>query len=153
MHLDQVDYLPDDVLVKTDRASMLVSLELRSVFLHGGLADLAASVDTSLHLRGGGKALVHHMLPDGLLAESRLGRYRKTAFRVPAAEWLRGPLAPPLERQLQSGLIFEEGYFDRQAAQSLAREHLSGARDRSEELWPLLALGLWVDRFCGLDGP
>jgi asparagine synthase (glutamine-hydrolysing) len=152
MHLDQVDYLPDDVLVKTDRASMLVSLEIRTVFLHGGLADLAASVDTSLHLRGGGKALVHDMLPDGLLATTRLGRYRKTAFRVPAAEWLRGPLAAPLERQLQSGLIFEEGYFDRQAAQGLAREHLSGARDRSEELWPLLALGLWVDRFSGLDG-
>jgi asparagine synthase (glutamine-hydrolysing) len=152
MHLDQIDYLPDDVLVKTDRASMLVSLEIRTVFLHGGLADLAASVDTSLHLRGGGKALAHRMLPPGLLATGRLGRYRKTAFRVPAAEWLRGPLKASLEQQLQSGLIFEQGYFDRQAAQGLAREHLSGSRDRSEELWPLLALGLWVDRFCGLDG-
>jgi asparagine synthase (glutamine-hydrolysing) len=152
MHLDQVHYLPDDVLVNTDRAGMLASLETRTVFLHGGLADLAATVDTSLHLRGGGKALVHDMLPDGLLATNKLGRYRKTAFRVPAAQWLRGPLAAPLERQLQSGLIFEEGYFDRQAAQGLVREHLTGVRDRSEELWPLLALGLWVDRFCGLDG-
>ena len=55
MHLDQAHYLPDDVLVKTDRASMLVSLEIRTVFLHAGLAELAGSLDTSLHLAGGGQ--------------------------------------------------------------------------------------------------
>src|SRR3989442_6309983 len=47
MHLDQIHYLPDDVLMKTDRASMLCSLEIRTAFLHGGLAELAGSVDTS----------------------------------------------------------------------------------------------------------
>src|SRR5437588_2486335 len=85
MHLDQVHYLPDDVLVKTDRASMLVSLEIRTAFLHAGLAELAGSLDTSLHLAGAGKALVHEMLPDGVLAPARSARparYRKTAFRV-----------------------------------------------------------------------
>ena len=117
MHLDQVHYLPDDVLVKTDRASMLVSLEIRTAFLHAGLAELAGSLDTSLHLAGGtGKALVHDMLPADLIPSSRFGRYRKTAFRVPAAEWLRGPLAPLLSSQLQHGSIYQEGYFDRGVA-------------------------------------
>ncbi len=151
MHLDQIHYLPDDVLVKSDRASMLVSLEVRTAFLHGGLADLAGSIDTQLHLAGAGKALIHEMLPAGLLPSSAVGRYRKTAFRVPAAEWLRGPLAPTLERQLERGTIYSEGYFDRAAARRLASEHAAGTHDHSDQLWPLLALGLWADRFHGLD--
>ncbi len=152
MHLDQIDYLPDDVLFKTDRAGMLASLEIRTVFLSRELADFAASLDTSTHLAGGGKALVRAMLPKGVINTPRLGRYRKTAFRVPAADWLRSPLAPVLHRQLDRGVIYAEGYFDRDAARALVGEHLSGGHDHSDQLWPLLALGLWADRFYGLDG-
>jgi asparagine synthase (glutamine-hydrolysing) len=152
MHLDQVHYLPDDVLVKTDRASMLVSLEIRTAFLHAGLAELAGSLDTSMHLGSGGKALVHAMLPDDLIPSTRFGRYRKTAFRVPAAEWLRGPLAEVLRRQLDGGTIYSEGYFDRDAAARLAHEHATSTHDHSDQLWPLLSLGLWADRFHGVDG-
>ncbi|HST54657.1 MAG TPA: asparagine synthase (glutamine-hydrolyzing) [Solirubrobacteraceae bacterium] len=151
MRLDQIDYLPDDVLVKADRAGMLVSLEIRSVYLHRGLAELAGSIDTSLHLSGQGKTLLHSMLPKGMAVNSRTStRYRKTAFRAPAAEWLRGPLAAALHRQLEHGMIFKEGYFNREAARELAREHISLVRDHSDLLWPLLALGLWVDRFFGV---
>ena len=152
MHLDQIDYLPDDVLFKTDRAGMLASLEIRTVFLNRELVDFAASLDTSVHLAGGGKAILRAMLPKGVIDTSRLRRYRKTAFRVPAADWLRGPLAPVLEGQLERGVIFAEGYFDREVARGLVREHLRGGRDYSEQLWPLLSLGLWADRFHGLDG-
>jgi asparagine synthase (glutamine-hydrolysing) len=151
MRLDQVDYLPDDVLMKTDRAGMLASLEIRSVYLHRGLAELAASVDASVHLRGRGKALLHAMLPPGMDTPRSPGRYRKTAFRAPAAEWLRGPLAPVLHRQLRSGSIYREGYIKREVARELVREHASSVRDHSDLLWPLLALGLWMDRFFGLD--
>jgi asparagine synthase (glutamine-hydrolysing) len=152
MHLDQVDYLPDDVLFKTDRAGMLASLEIRTVFLNRELADFAASLDTSVHLAGGGKALLRAMLPAGVLETPRLGRYRKTAFRVPAADWLRGPLADVLRAQPEHGVLYSEGYFAREAVRALVGEHLAGARDHSEQLWPLLALGLWVDRFCERDG-
>jgi asparagine synthase (glutamine-hydrolysing) len=152
MHLDQVHYLPDDVLVKTDRASMLASLELRTVFLSRELSELASSVAAPIHLGDGGKALVHDMLPPDLRVRGRVRGYRKTAFRVPAAEWLRGPLAPALDEQLRRGVIYEEGYFDRDCAAALVREHAAGARDHSERLWPLLSLGLWVDRFSGRDG-
>ncbi len=152
MRLDQLDYLPDDVLFKTDRAGMLASLEIRTVFLNRELADFAASLNSATHLAGGGKALLRAMLPHGVIDTSRLGRYRKTAFRVPVAHWLRGPLAEPLRRQLEDGVIYGEGYFDRRAVARLAGEHLAGAADHSAELWPLLSLGLWADRFCGLDG-
>jgi asparagine synthase (glutamine-hydrolysing) len=106
-----------------------------------------------MHLGGGGKAIVHAMLPAGVIAPPGRGRYRKTAFRVPAADWLRGPLAPVLDRQLERGVIYQEGYFDRQAVRQLVREHSSSVRDHTDQLWPLLSLGLWADRFCGLDGP
>ncbi|MHB8233856.1 MAG: asparagine synthase (glutamine-hydrolyzing) [Solirubrobacteraceae bacterium] len=152
MHLDQVHYLPDDVLVKTDRASMLVSLEIRTAFLHAGLAELAGSLDTSMHLGSNGKAIVHEMLPRDLIPSARFGRYRKTAFRVPAAEWLRGPLAGVLHSQLEQGSIYSEGYFDRDAARRLAREHATSTHDHSDQLWPLLSFGLWADRFHGVDG-
>jgi asparagine synthase (glutamine-hydrolysing) len=138
------------VLFKTDRAGMLASLEIRTVFLNRELADFAASLNGATHLAGGGKALLRAMLPSGVIATSRLGRYRKTAFRVPVAHWLRGPLAPALKRQLEHGVIYGEGYFDRDAVARLADEHVAGAADHSAELWPLLSLGLWADRFCGL---
>lgn len=150
MRLDQVDYLPDDVLVKTDRAGMLVSMEIRTVYLQRELAEFAASVDTSLHLGGRGKSLLHSMLPPGMDTR-RTRRFRKAAFNAPAAEWLRGALAPALRQQLDSGTIYEEGWFDRATAKGLAAEHLSGSHDHSDLLWGLLAFGLWSDRLLGAD--
>ena len=93
MHLDQVDYLPDDVLVKTDRAE--------HARLAGDPHRLPAPRPRRVRRLGrllaapgrGGKALLHAMLPPGMNT-APTGRYRKTAFRAPAAEWLRGPLAP-----------------------------------------------------------
>jgi len=151
MRLDQVDYLPDDVLVKTDRASMLASLEIRTVYLHRGLAEFAASMDTSLHLGGRGKNLLHAMLPPGMDTARRSGRFRKAAFRAPTAEWIRGPLAPTLRRQLERGWIFEQGWFRREEAGRLLDEHLGAGHDHSDVLWPLLSLGLWGDRVFGHD--
>jgi asparagine synthase (glutamine-hydrolysing) len=87
------------------------------------------------------------------MPKSGFGRYRKTAFRVPAAEWLRGPLAPVVQSQLEQGAIYREGYFDGAAVGGLVREHAASTHDHSDVLWPLLSLGLWVDRFYGLDGP
>jgi asparagine synthase (glutamine-hydrolysing) len=151
MRLDQVDYLPDDVLVKTDRAGMLASLEIRTVYLQRELAEFTASVDVSLHLGGRGKALLHAMLPSDMDTARKAKRYRKAAFRAPTAEWLRGPLAPVLDRQLEAGSIFEQDWFDRVAARSLVADHQSGAHDHSELIWPLLSLGLWADKLFGLD--
>jgi asparagine synthase (glutamine-hydrolysing) len=150
MRLDQQHWLPGDVLPKADRASMLVSLEVRTPYLHRELAEFAAAIPPETHARRDGKGLLRALLED-LLPEA--GRRRpKTAFRVPAASWLRGPLAPTVLEQLRAGSLYEEGWFERQAAQRMFHEHAAGRRDWSHALWPLLALGLWLDRFRGRNG-
>jgi asparagine synthase (glutamine-hydrolysing) len=150
MQLDQVHWLPGDVLAKADRASMLVSLEVRTPYLNHELAEFAATVSPELHVGGRGKALLRRLLAE-LLPSSSMRR-PKTAFRVPAADWLRGPLAPALRDQLHGGCACEEGWIDPAAASRLFDQHLRGERDRSEALWSLLAFGLWLDRLRGRGG-
>jgi len=150
MLLDQRHWLPGDVLVKADRASMLVSLEVRTPYLDHRLAEFAATISPDLHTAGKGKALLRRLLAD-LLPETSLRR-PKTAFRVPVAAWLRGPLAATMREQVERGCACEEGWVDRDAATALLERHLRGEEDRSEVLWPLLAFGLWLDRLRGRDG-
>ena len=85
------------------------------------------------------------------MAPEAAARCSKTAFRVPAADWLRGPLAPLVDRQLAHGSAFAEGWFDRREAAALVAEHRNGVRDASGAIWPLLAFGLWLDRMRDLD--
>jgi asparagine synthase (glutamine-hydrolysing) len=149
MVLDQLHWLPDDVLMKADRAGMRVSLEVRTPYLNRELAEFAATVPERLHARNGGKSLLRALLAE--VAPEVSGRRPKAAFRVPAAAWLRGPLFPLLDRQLAHGEAFAEGWFDRGEAARLLAEHRAGSRDRSDVLWPLLAFGLWLDRVRGRE--
>jgi asparagine synthase (glutamine-hydrolysing) len=150
MLLDQLHWLPDDVLVKADRAGMRVSLEVRTPYLNRDLAEFAATVSERVHVADGGKALLRAVLAQVAPAAS-LTRRPKTAFRVPAADWLRGPLAPLVDRQLTGGSAFVEGWFDRATAAAIVAEHRAGTRDLSAAIWPLLAFGLWLDRLRGRE--
>jgi asparagine synthase (glutamine-hydrolysing) len=140
MRHDTSMWLPDDVLAKADRASMLASLESRAPFLARELVEFAVSVPTSLHLSGGGKRLVRAALARAL--PSMETRRRKVAVRVPVAEWLRGPLRAELQSQLESNWIYD-GWFDRDEARGLAHEHFSGDVNHGVVLWPLFALSCW----------
>ena len=147
MWLDQTGWLADDILAKADRSSMLVSLEVRTPYLDRRLAEFANSLPIGVHCKRGGKPLLRgvlrRVLPDGNWSGS------KTAFRVPSAEWLRGPLAYALTSQVGSGAAFEEGWFDGGAARQMVDDHLARRSDWSHALWPLLAFGLWLDRVRG----
>ncbi len=147
MRLDQLQWLPDNVLMKADRASMLVGLEVRTPYLNRELAEFAATVSPLIHTSMGGKALLRRLL--GTLHPGSAPRRRKTAFRVPADKWLRGPLAPVIDNQLARGAIFEEGWFDRAEAQRIAAQHSRGVNDWTHVLWPLLSFGVWLDDFRG----
>jgi asparagine synthase (glutamine-hydrolysing) len=147
MRLDQLHWLPGDVLAKADRASMAVSLEVRTPYLHHELAEFAASVPAELHVARDGKRLLRCLLAD-VLPEAG-GRRPKTAFRAPVADWLRGPLAPALQGQLEKGSMFDEGWFARDPVAAVVGEHLRGVGDRGHLLWPLHAFGLWLDRLRG----
>jgi len=142
MHLDQMQWLPGDVLLKADRATMQASLEFRTPFLDRELAEFATSVPASLHVREGGKLLLRRVLQK-VLPEASHGR-RKVAFRIPSDQWLRGPLRQELLAQLDSGSLYADGWLERRAAAKLVSEHLAG-RDRSAILWPLVVLGVWLD--------
>jgi asparagine synthase (glutamine-hydrolysing) len=147
MVLDQRHWLVDDVLVKADRAGMRVSMEIRTPYLHRELAEFAATVPDHVHAGRHGKTLLRALLEQ--VAPEAARRRPKTAFRVPAADWLRGPLAPLLDRQIADGSAFAEGWFDREQAARMVAEHRSGAQDATAALWPLLAFGLWLDRVRG----
>lgn len=147
---DQALWLPDDVLAKADRASMLASLEVRTPFLQPALADLAAAIPIERHLRDGGKALLREILARRQPAGTP--RRSKVAFRVPAAEWLRGPLAPVIREQAADSALYRGGYMNRQAVTTAIAEHVSGRRDWSAVLWPLMVLAFWVDRVGAAGG-
>lgn len=146
MRLDQQHWLTDDVLMKADRAGMLVSLEVRTPYLHRELAELASSIPSAVHLAGSGKALLRRVLAQ---IAPQVARRRKAAFRVPLASWVRGPLAPVFETQLQSGVLFREGWIDAEAIKLRIDEHRSHRRDHAAVLWPVLILGLWLDAHRG----
>jgi asparagine synthase (glutamine-hydrolysing) len=146
MHFDQVQWLPDDVLVKADRASMLVGLELRTPYLQRELAEFAMSISPEVHLRNGGKAMLRQILARRLPVWDR--RRPKTAFRVPSADWLRGPLSTLVSRQIEEGSAFRQGWVDGPSTRSLLDEHCAGDADWSEVLWPILTFGLWLDGLC-----
>ena len=141
MRLDQVHWLPDDVLAKADRASMGASLEMRTPFLSLDLARFAASVPPALHVRGGGKFLLREVLERTLPSFGR-GR-AKVAFRTPVAEWLRGPLAPSLAKQLDENPLYQDGWFRGATVTEWVRRHATGREDLSHALWPVFVLGCW----------
>ena len=142
MRLDQLHWLPDDVLFMADRSTMLASLELRTPFLSRELAEFAASVPMRVHQGFSGKSLLRSALTR-YLPRSMVLR-RKVAFRAPGAEWLRGPLGPLLDEQALQGRLCQDGWFSADAVAGLVREHRAGA-DHSATLWPLLTLALWLE--------
>jgi asparagine synthase (glutamine-hydrolysing) len=142
MALDQRRWLPDDVLCKADRASMLRSLEVRTPFLERELAEFSAGIPTSVHLAKGGKALLRLVLQR--VAPSLPEDRSKTAFRVPIADWLRGPLRSMVEDHVHEGRIVADEWLDGPALRRFAQEHWNGA-DYSSILWPAVVLGAWLD--------
>lgn len=147
MRLDQLHWLPDDVLAKADRAGMLASVEIRTPYLNRELAEFAASLPSSAHTSGGGKVLLRRLLGK-LLPEDHAPRPKK-GFSVPAAEWLRGPLRDQMRQQIAGGGLYNDGWFDRNALANLEREHSQGRADHARVLWPALALGVWYDGVTG----
>ena len=143
MRLDQLHWLPGDVLTKADRATMRASLEFRTPFLNRELAEFAATVPASVHVRAGGKLLVRRALQE--LLPNAGHRRPKTAFRTPSADWLRRPLARAFAEQLRSNAVYSEGWFDRDAVARAFGEHKTGRADWSHVLWPVFVLGCWFD--------
>jgi asparagine synthase (glutamine-hydrolysing) len=139
-------YLPNDLLVKVDIATMAVSLEARSPFLDHHLIEFAASLPEKFKVRGlTTKYLLKRMLKKLLPAEN-LDR-RKMGFGVPIGHWLRGKLQPFLRETILSEKALNRGLFRPEVVKQLVELHARGERDHSHQLWTLLMLELWFQRF------
>ena len=143
---DLMTYLPNDLLVKVDIASMAVSLEARSPFLDHHVIEFAASLPPEMKARRlTTKYLLKRVLRQ-LLPKENLDR-RKMGFGVPIGHWFRGRMQPFLREVLLSERSFRRGLFQRDRIQRLVEQHVSGEYDYSHQLWTLLMLELWFQRF------
>jgi asparagine synthase (glutamine-hydrolysing) len=139
-------YLVDDLLVKTDRASMAHSLEARVPFCDAIVAELALALPTRLKVRGLAKKRLLRRAVAPLLP-APIVRARKQGFSIPAAAWLRGDLQPFAREVLAPEAVARQGYFRPDAVTALIDAHAAGREDLSRQLWGLLAFTLWHDRY------
>ena len=140
---DRMRYLPDDLLTKVDRCSMLHGLEVRSPFMDHELVQFAAGLTTDQLLKGGPKRMLREAFKDQLPAW--VFKRKKMGFAVPIGDWFRGELRPMLRDTLFSTHAFGREHFDMKVVQRLVEEHQSKRVDHSQRLYALLMLELWWD--------
>jgi asparagine synthase (glutamine-hydrolysing) len=146
LRIDQNYYLPDDVLYKTDRMSMAHSLEVRPPFLDHRIVEFAASLPSSLKIRGWKQKFLLKALMRGKLPQAVLDR-GKTGFDIPAHDWFRGPLRGLLMETLTPEAVRAAAVFDGAAIESLIRDHMERRTNAGYHLWGLLTLFLWMKRW------
>jgi asparagine synthase (glutamine-hydrolysing) len=138
-------YLADDLLVKTDRASMAHSLEARVPYLDPVVTNLALALPTRHRVRGLRKKVLLRKAVAPLLPR-QIVRGKKRGFSIPAAGWLRGELEPFARETLAPDTLRRQGFFRPAAVTRLVDEHVAGNEDLSRQLWGLLAFTLWHER-------
>ena len=151
-YLDLNTYLPDDILVKVDRASMAFGLEARIPLLDHRVVEYAACIPEALKERDGAskwplrQILSRHIPP-------RLTERPKKGFSTPMVRWLRGPLREWADEQLAENRIRREGFFDTTELRRLWNQHQQGRRDRAYMLWGVLMFQAWYQTFSSSSAP
>ncbi len=145
-------YLVDDLLVKTDRASMAHSLEARVPFLDSVVTNFAFGLPAKQKVRGLSKKVLLRKAAAPLLPRE-IVHGRKRGFSIPAAAWLRGELEPFARATLSPDTLRSQGFFQPAPVTRLLDEHVAGAEDWSRQLWGLLSFTLWYERHVEQEPP
>jgi len=149
MYWDTLTYLPDDILVKVDRATMRYGLEGRVPFLDHELVRFAWRLPLGEKVgRDGGKLILRRLL--GAQLPAHLFQRPKAGFAIPIGEWLRGPLRDWAEHLMASPALGAR--VNPAVVRGLWREHLTGRRNHEHRLWSVLMLAAWLERWLGPAG-
>jgi asparagine synthase (glutamine-hydrolysing) len=138
-------YLVDDLLVKTDRASMAHSLEARVPYLDTVVTNLALALPTRHKVRGLSKKVLLRKAAAPLLPRE-IVHGKKRGFSIPASAWLRGELEPFARETLAESVLQRQGFFTPGVVTRLIDDHVAGRKDLSRQLWSVLAFTLWHER-------
>jgi asparagine synthase (glutamine-hydrolysing) len=145
-YFDLVSYLPDDILVKVDRAAMAVGLETRAPLLDHHIVEFALGLPSSFKRRDRvDKALLREVLYKYVPRE--LFERPKKGFAIPLNEWLKGPLRPWAEELLDPRRISQQGFLDAAVIKRLWGEHSRGERFWAPQLWDVLMFQAWLERW------
>jgi asparagine synthase (glutamine-hydrolysing) len=147
MLFDVLTYLPDDLLTKVDRATMLSSVEARAPFLDRRVMEVALGIGAELKVRGTATKSVLKEAARGLIPDAILNR-RKRGLSVPIAAWINADLKHEVDALLAPDRLKKQGWLAPAAVQRLLIEHRAGVQNHARRLWPLVMLQRWLDRWA-----
>jgi asparagine synthase (glutamine-hydrolysing) len=146
MMMDQMYYLPDNLLYKVDRMSMAHSLEVRPPLLDHRIVEFAGRLPERLKMRGGAQKAILKRVMAGKLPDSILNR-KKSGLDIPAQEWFRGPLLELLKETLHPEAVRRTSLFNPRTTERLIRDHKEKRINAGYQLWGLLTLFLWLKKW------